>query len=269
MKFFPGVVSALSLVACAPRPATPEGDPYQSACDKIDRIRQGEWNERVVQETLADLDQAIETAPDDYRAYYARAMVYASAARYKEAAQDLLVCVQAQDKSIKRKAHRRLAQIYDEKFEDLKPESLRHYELYLQMGADDPESRRRAQELKKAELERGDLDDPDQAHLKILESARLAAASGRHEESVELLSQILSRSSLSEEQLRAVKDLYIKERLALETERKAGALFEAALDMIKDGKVEQARGVLEDLVRRYADTPAAKQAMRKLLELGR
>jgi thioredoxin-like negative regulator of GroEL len=230
-------------------------------------MRLGEVTESLVEGALDDLERALEAAPDDYRAFYARAMVYATAARYKEAAQDLLVCVQAPDKAIKRKAHRRLAQIYDEKFEDLQSEALRHYETYLQMGGDDPECRRRSQDLKTAELERGAAEDPDRAQLAALESARQCALIGRHEEAVELLSRILSRSALPEEHLRAAKELYIRERLALESERKASSLYEAALDMLKDDKVGQAKSVLEELVRKYPGSEASRAATIKLLEL--
>lgn len=174
---------------------------YRRACARLRLIeRDGAASEETMRRVLADLDRALELAPDDYRVYYARAMTHAAAARYKEAISDLLVCLQSKDRTLRPKAHRRIAQIYDEKFEDMQGAALRHYEAYLQMGGNDPHAAARAAELKRAELERaGSPAEPE-------------------------------------------------------------TLLAAAAKLLKDGRIEAGRAVLEGLIAEYPSTESARKA---------
>jgi tetratricopeptide (TPR) repeat protein len=238
---------------------------YRRACCRMHLMDRNGVKEEPARQAIEDLDRAVELAPDDYRAYYARAMAYAALARFKEAAHDLLVCVQSQDKSIKRKAHLRLGQIFDEKFEDMEPQALKHFEAYLQMGGTES---RRYEELKKAELERSGAADVEQVQLKALEQAKMLAKAGRHADSLDILARILTQPVMAKEPLQEARELYMQERLAVEAERKAEALFETASGMIQDGKLDVARGVLEELVKKYPTTEAARsKAPAALLEL--
>jgi len=241
---------------------------YRRACCRMHLMDQNGIQEGTAQQALSDLDRAVEIAPDDYRAYYARAMLYAALARYKESAHDLLVCVQSQDKTLKRKSHKRLAEIYDEKFEDMQIQALKHYEAYLQMGGLDAAAIKRHAELKKSELERAGQPDLEKAQLELLQRAKQHSAVGRHADALELVAKILSEPALSKEFLQEARDLYIRERLAVETDRKADALFDTAQGLIKSGKLDSARDLLEELVKKYPATEAARsKAPAALVEL--
>ncbi len=241
---------------------------YKRACCRMKLMERDGVKVEPARLALDDLDRAIELAPDEYRVYFARAMAYAAQSRFKEAAHDLLVCVQSQDKRVKQKAHLRLAQIYDEKFEEMQGAALRHYEAYIQMGGQETPVVLRHEELKKSELERAGRPDAEAAQVKMLESARHFSASGKHQEALDLLARILQEPLLAKDPLQQAKDLYIKERLAVEIERKADALFEAAAGMIHDGKFDAAQGCLQELLKKYPDTQAAKiRAPGALLEI--
>jgi tetratricopeptide (TPR) repeat protein len=214
---------------------------------------------------LGDLDRAIELAPDDYWYYYSRAMALAVMARYREAAQDLLVCVQSKDRVLNAKAHRRLAQIYDQKFEDMQGPALRHYELYLQMGGDDRESVHRCSELKKLELERPDETSKEEAQLRDLEHARDLTDKGEYAHAVELLTKIISAPALADEKLKAARELYVRARVALEGEQKANALYETASSMVREGKIGPARAILEEIMNKHPTSEAARTKAPTLL----
>ncbi len=175
---------------------------YFRACARLHLIeRGGAATEEALKQVFKDLDRAIELSPDDYRAYYARGMAHACLARYKEAVRDLLICVQARDRDLKPKAHRRIGQIYDEKFEHMEEAALRHYESYLQMGGDDPVVARRVEELKKPARPEG----------------------------------------------------------------KAEAMFEMAEELYRSGKVEAAKAVLEELLKKHPESSAARERAPQLL----
>jgi tetratricopeptide (TPR) repeat protein len=215
-----------------------------------------------IRSALADLDRAIELSPDSYSYYYTRAMAHAVMARYRDAVSDLLVCIQSKDRELAPKAHRRLAQIYDDKFEGMQDLALRHYEVYLQMGGDDSTAARRCAALKKTEDERSDVGGGHEALVK----ARRLADSSEHGLAVELLAKLLSESGLPEDVQREARELYVKERLALEIDRKAQTLFDTATEMLQAGKRAGAVDLLDELVRKYPDTSVARTKAVPLLK---
>jgi tetratricopeptide (TPR) repeat protein len=209
------------------------------------------------------LDRAIEISPDDYRVYYARAMAYAGLARYKEAVSDLLVCLQSKDRHLRPKAHRRIAQIYDEKFEDMGAAALRHYEAYLQLGGNDSRAVTRVTELKGAELERRTHSTENSAQ--VLQVARQLAADGKHQEALDLAARLLSDPSLPKDTLHEVRELFVRERLAADIERKAETLLDTSTGLMKDGKHDAARAVLEELIKKFPLSDAAQTKAPALL----
>lgn len=237
---------------------------YRRACSRLHLIeRDSVAPEETIREILRDLDRAIELSPDDYRVYYARAMTYAGMARYKEAVSDLLVCLQSKDRNLRPKAHRRIAQIYDEKFEDMQNAALRHYEAYLQMGGGDPDAISRVSELKGAELERGKRSQESPAQ--VLQVAQSLAADGKHQEALELAARLLSDSTLPKDALHEARELFVRERLAVDVERKADALFDTATTLIKDKKHEAAQAILEELLKKFPSSEAARTKAPALL----
>jgi tetratricopeptide (TPR) repeat protein len=142
---FGTLIVAAALIGCTTAPSeTPDARAcYERACAKL-RAEPPEATS-----ALEDLDRSIELWPGDFAAYYARAMTYAVLGRYREASQDLLICIRSGDKALARKAHFKLARIFDEKFDDLQGPALAHYEKYLQLGGTDPLALRRKEALQK------------------------------------------------------------------------------------------------------------------------
>lgn len=238
---------------------------YRRACARLHLLeREAVLSEETVRRIIKDLDRAIEISPDDYRIYYARAMTNAGMARYKEAVSDLLVCIQSQDRALRPKAHRRIAQIYDEKFEDMQEPALRHYEAYLQLGGSDPATLRRVAELKAAHVERGRprVEDP----ARLIDLAHRLAMDGKHEESADLLGQLLADRKLPVQTQSEARELFLRQQRALEGERKAETLLETARGMLREGKDDGARFVLDELIQQYPGTRAAQTARDLLAE---
>jgi tetratricopeptide (TPR) repeat protein len=230
---------------------------YRRACSRLHLIeRDSVAPEETIRQVLQDLDRAIEISPDDYRVYYARAMTYAGMARYKESVSDLLVCIQSKDRNLRPKAHRRIGQIYDEKFEEMQAAALRHYEAYLQMGGNDPQVVTRVTDLKRAELERGTRSEEGPAQL--LQVAHQLAAEGKHQEAFDLAARLLGDPYLPKDTLHEARELFVRERMEVEAERKAETLLETASGLIRDGKRDAARAVLEELTKKYPSTEAAR-----------
>lgn len=91
---------------------------------------------------IADFTQAIQLNPSYGDAYYNVAMVYASRAMYRQAAENLISAIRfkAQDPE----PHYALARIYEEKFQDMGPQAMDHYEKYADLGGRDREAREKA-----------------------------------------------------------------------------------------------------------------------------
>ncbi len=84
---------------------------------------------------LADFGAAIRLDPAYGDAYFNRAMVFSSRARFKQAAEDLLYA--ARFKPQDPEPHFWLGRLYEEKFEDRVAAAMDHYEKYVDLGGTD------------------------------------------------------------------------------------------------------------------------------------
>lgn len=112
---------------------------HHRGCSYV-RLRLGEetpGDSRAVEEkALRDFDRALKINPAHGKAFYNRAMVLASRAQYRAAAENLLQACQFDARNPE--PHLRLGQIYEEKFEDRGIAALEHYEKYADLGGRDP-----------------------------------------------------------------------------------------------------------------------------------
>ncbi|HXG62486.1 MAG TPA: tetratricopeptide repeat protein [Planctomycetota bacterium] len=110
-----------------------------------------EIDARVQEErALEDFTRAIQLNPAYGDAYFNRAMVLASRAQYRQAAEDLINAVRFRPQDPEPRLW--LGRLYEEKFEDKTVEALEHYEKYVDLGGRDPEVREKVRlwkELKK------------------------------------------------------------------------------------------------------------------------
>jgi tetratricopeptide (TPR) repeat protein len=100
---------------------------------------------------LVDFSRAIQLNQTIGDAYYNRAMLYSSRASYRQAAEDLLSVVRLKPQDPE--PHFAIAQLYEQKFEDMIPQAMDHYEKYVDLGGRDRDAREKARqwkELKKA-----------------------------------------------------------------------------------------------------------------------
>jgi tetratricopeptide (TPR) repeat protein len=109
---------------------------------------------------IGDYSEAISIDPTLGQAYYNRAMLLSSRARYKQAAEDLLKAIQYRPQDPD--PHLALAELYESKFEDMTAKAGEHYEKYADLGGRDPVAREKAKQFKE--------------YKKILDSAK---ASGK------------------------------------------------------------------------------------------
>jgi tetratricopeptide (TPR) repeat protein len=127
---------------------------YHRGCSYV-KLRLGQemqGDSRAAEEkALRDFDAAIRINPAHGKALFNRAMVLASRAQFRQAAEDLLQACQFDARNPE--PHLRLGQIYEEKFEDRGIAALEHYEKYADLGGRDPaalEKVRAWREIKKA-----------------------------------------------------------------------------------------------------------------------
>lgn len=85
---------------------------------------------------LKDFDLAIKANPANGKAYFNRAMVLASRAQFRAAAEDLLQACQFDARAAE--PHLQLGRLYEDKFEDRGIAALEHYEKYADLGGRDP-----------------------------------------------------------------------------------------------------------------------------------
>lgn len=98
-----------------------------------------------------DYDQAIRCNPAYGDAYFNRAMIHASVGRHKLAAEDLRNATRFNPRDAR--AHLKLGEIYEQKFEESLPQALEHYEKCVELGGGDGAVREKVRawrEMKKA-----------------------------------------------------------------------------------------------------------------------
>lgn len=90
----------------------------------------------VEDKALRDFDAAVRVNPAHGKAYFNRAMVLASRAQFRAAAEDLLQACQYDARNPE--PHLQLGRLYEDKFEDRGVAALEHYEKYADLGGRDP-----------------------------------------------------------------------------------------------------------------------------------
>lgn len=136
------------------------------------------------QRALDDFTAAVQKNPSYGDAYYNRAMVLASRAEYKLAAEDLLNAARYNARDPE--THRWLGEIYELKLEDRLPAAMEHYEKYLDFGGTDLTIREKVRVWKETRKRTG-MVPPTPAKLPTPEEER--AAGELHARVLELLSQ--------------------------------------------------------------------------------
>ena len=208
-----------------------------------------------------DLTEALRLAPTFAEAYYSRAMSLCVVARYKDAARDLLSTLQlsAEDALLQQKCHRKLAILYDEKFEDKAALSRAHLEQYVALGGDDPKLIGRLSELRALVASGAASRAEGQVQERQLERAKEAAAAGDLNAAAEALSAILKSPELPGPALTEAKMLYAQVRLALQQDREAMTLCDLAERLATEpGKADAALAVLDEVLRRFPSTAVAR-----------
>lgn len=142
---------------------------------------------------IDDFTRAVKIVPF-FGAYFHRAIAFATLARYRDAARDLLnhcLALRPQD----RMANLLLARVYDEGFVGKEEEAIRYYQAYLDLsGAQaDPWVRRRVKELKEATASRGQADREEAEATKLFEEAMRLVGQGKKAEAVNLLGRLMTR----------------------------------------------------------------------------
>lgn len=140
-----------------------------------------------------DFGAALQHYPLHFEASYNRGLALAALSRYREAAQDLEQAAQAREIPLRRDAHAKLAQILEEKFADMEPAALKHYDAYAELGGRDAAVLARGASLR-AKLRSGSASAEDEAAAKaLLDEARGLLAEGRKELAAELLARLTRR----------------------------------------------------------------------------
>ena len=85
---------------------------------------------------FGDFDEAIRINPAYLNAYFNRAMLLASIGRHKDAAEDLISVLRLNARDTR--AHLKLGELYENKFEDAQIRALQHYDSYVALGGPDP-----------------------------------------------------------------------------------------------------------------------------------
>jgi Tfp pilus assembly protein PilF len=176
---------------------------HHRACSYV-RMRLGEemqGDSRAAEDkALKDFDLALRLNPAHGKAYFNRAMIYASRAQYRAAAEDLLKACQFDERNPE--PHLRLGQIYEEKFEDRGLAALEHYEKYADLGGRDPatlDKVRAWRELKKCAARAPPpaakppgVDDEKKA-AELHEDFKRLFREGRRAEALKVLETLMSR----------------------------------------------------------------------------
>jgi tetratricopeptide (TPR) repeat protein len=165
---------------------------YRRACARLRWVERNGFDGAAVDLALKDFDRSLELWPADGAVTYGRAMAYALAGRYREAAQDLLVCIRSGDAPLARKAHLKLAKIFDEKFEGMSEAARTHLERYAQLGGADPRALRRRDELRSAAPPIRDDEDERKAAA-LFELSESLMREGQLEPSILCLEELLKK----------------------------------------------------------------------------
>ena len=123
---------------------------YSHVQMRLDPLAEGE-SKAVEDKALRDFDAAIRLNPAYGKAYFNRAMIQASRAGYRAAAEDLVNACQYDSRNPE--PFLQLGRIYEEKFDGMGIAALERYDRYAELGGRDPgtlEKVRAWRELKKS-----------------------------------------------------------------------------------------------------------------------
>jgi tetratricopeptide (TPR) repeat protein len=108
---------------------------YSHVQMRLDPLAEGESKD-VEDKALKDFDAAIRLNPAYGKAYFNRAMIRASRAGYRAAAEDLVNACQYDSKNPE--PFLQLGRIYEEKFDGMGVAALERYDRYAELGGRDP-----------------------------------------------------------------------------------------------------------------------------------
>lgn len=189
------------------------GPYYRRGSARLRGVAQGDVADEAAElgRAVEDLSSALQFYPLYFEAAFNRGLALAALSRYREAAQDLQLAVQARDIALRRDAHAKLAAILEEKFVDMETQALKHHDSYAELGGRDPEILARASALR-AKAQATSASPEDEAAAKaLIEEARGLLAEGRKDLAGELLGRVTRRyaktRAASQEAVPLLKDL--------------------------------------------------------------
>ena len=144
---------------------------------------------------IVDYSRALQLNPGYGDAYYNRAMVFSSRAMYRQAADDLLNAIKYKEQDPE--PHLDLAHLYEQKFEDMFPQALQHYEKYVDLGGRDRDAREKARiakEQRKMSASLPKVPAPeDEAKAQEIDGRVMQLfKDGKKDEAVKLLEELLT-----------------------------------------------------------------------------
>lgn len=217
-----------------------------------------------IERAVDDLGRALSLYPLHYEAAFNRALALAALGRYRETARDLDLALGSPEVELQREAHLKLGMIYEEKFEDMQPQAIRHYEKYLELGGKASLASERVLALRNraAELssQTGATRDADAIFFDAVEMA------GRGEKlrAVDRLEPVLSR--LSQEKKSLAETMIAQWRREGEADRTAATLLGEARKLVAEGKKDLARELLRRVTADYGGTGIGQKEAPALLK---
>jgi tetratricopeptide (TPR) repeat protein len=233
---------------------------YRRGSARLKLVLQGDatLESQEIEKAIEDLGRALTLYPLHFEAAYNRALALAALGRYRETARDLDLVLQSPDVELKREAHLKLGLIYEEKFEDMQPQAVRHYEKYLELGGKETQAferivalRNRANEIS---ARKDGTRDADGAFFDAVD----AAERGEKKRAVERLESALPR--LGEGKRDLATSMIAQWKRELESEESAGALVREARKLIAEGKRDLGIELLRRVVVEYGQTKSAATA---------
>ena len=158
---------------------------------------ESEGNSRAhLQRAFGDFDEAIRINPAYLNAYFNRAMLLASIGRHKDAAEDLISVLRLNTRDAR--AHLKLGELYEHKFENAHPRAMQHYDSYVALGGPDAKVREKVRAWR--ELTRQVTGSKPVPAMDMEEEARdlhgramNLLREGRRKEALEAVEELLSK----------------------------------------------------------------------------
>jgi len=217
----------------------------------------------------ADFTEALRIAPVFYEAFYNRGLARAALAKYRAAAEDFQNALLSSDAALKRDAHAKLARILDEKFENMQPQAVGHYEKCLEMGGGNAELRARLAALKAGRLlgveadKRAELESHAQA---LFIQAVKEAEAGDRKKALETIERAIATGALPADKREFAAASFAQWKLQEDAEDAAGVLLREAESLIREGNRALATEILSRAAARYPATRTVRERVAPLLQ---